>query len=151
MGLHWILSVTGRVFRSSCDAIIPLPTHIASLLPMSDSPDSPIGHAVLKALRASLKLASSSMELLTVSQILAIEFDLAKTLSTFEAQARAIKSSPFIKKILKYSANYYFTGGQIVIVDIDDWAISDDEKNNGNAPRAYLVPSDPEAYVSQES
>ena len=91
------------------------------------------------------------MELLTDSQVHAIKHDLSRALFTFESQAQAIKSSKFSKNFSNYSINYHFTGGQRVVLDLDDWETSDDEKGDGDAPRACFIPSDPKTSVSQQS
>jgi len=55
--------------------------------------DSPAGLIILKAVRASLRLVNSSTELFTMSQMLALKFDIDTTLAVVNGQIQAEKPS----------------------------------------------------------
>ncbi|KAF9789133.1 hypothetical protein BJ322DRAFT_1017864 [Thelephora terrestris] len=79
--------------------------------------ESPTGHAIMKAVRASLRLASGSMELLTISQLLTVKGDLYETLTIFNKRVQAMESED-----------------QSLIVNMSDSETTsdEDEQNNGN-------------------
>jgi hypothetical protein len=62
--------------------------------------ESPTGHAIMKAVHASLRLASGSMELLTISQLLTVKGDLYETLTIFNKRVQAMESGSFAENVL---------------------------------------------------
>jgi len=62
---------------------------------MTDSSSPPHGRAILRAVRASLRLVNGSSELLTVSQLRAMESDLRKTLAVVKGRAQARQPGMF--------------------------------------------------------
>jgi hypothetical protein len=105
---------------------------------MADSLDSPTGLAIVRALRASLRLVSSSSELLTISQLLAAKHDLCEMLAIVNGQIRTINSGSLVGKIREYPVpNTRFKGDKKVIIDLDDWEDTLDEggKNNDEIPK----------------
>lgn len=65
---------------------------------MSNSPNTSTGRAILKAVRASLLLVSSSSELLTHSQLLVIRNELDSASAIVDAQIQAMESGSFLCK-----------------------------------------------------
>jgi len=98
---------------------------------MTDS--YPVGRAVFKAVRASLRLASSSSELLSLSQLLAIKDDLRETLAIINGQIEAEQSGGFAKNIPRYLAtNSCFIDDRKVVIDMSDWESGSEDEASRN-------------------
>ena len=61
--------------------------------PMTSPANTSTSHAIVRAVRASLRLTGSSLELLTLSQLFAVKSDLRQTLAIVNGQIQAIQSS----------------------------------------------------------
>jgi len=94
---------------------------------------SPTSLAIFKAVRASLRLASSSSELLTIAQLLALKGDLRETLAIISGQIRTEESGTFAKNVVKcLETHSCFTDDHKVIIDLSDWeSTSDEEEEDG--------------------
>ena len=68
---------------------------------MADSSTFPHGRAILKTVRTSLRLVGGSSELLTVSQLRAVESDLRKTLTVVKGRAQARQPGVFFRNFLE--------------------------------------------------
>ena len=100
---------------------------------MSNLPSIPTGHVITWAVRASLKLVGSSFELLTESQLIAIQSDLRRTLAVIEDQILTMESGNFATSILgTLAANSHFTANPKVVIDLSDWEDELDEDTNGD-------------------
>lgn len=73
----------------------------ASLFPMTDAPNTLTGRAILKAVHASLGLVTSSSNLLTYSQLLALSQELREASFMVNGRLRAIVFGSFIKNTLE--------------------------------------------------
>ena len=76
-----VIRCVGRRF------LFPLFHHYFPCVQMDDS--SPTGHAIFQAVRASLRLASSSLELLAISDLIALKKDLQATLAVIKGQIQS--------------------------------------------------------------
>jgi len=91
---------------------------------------SPSALAIFKAVRASLRLASSSSELLTIAQLLALKGDLRETLAIISGQIQTEESGTFTKKVVnRLEAHLCFTDDHKVIIDLSDWESTSDEED----------------------
>lgn len=61
--------------------------------------DPSTGQAIVEAVRASLKLVSSSSELLDTSQLSAVKSDLRETLSIINGQIHLIRTGTFTASV----------------------------------------------------
>ena len=88
--------------------------------------------AIFKTVDASLKLASSSSELLTISQLLAIKDNLQATLAVISGQIQTENSGMFAENILNvWQPIRVSTGDYRVVIDMSDWeSASDEEKED---------------------
>lgn len=104
-----------------------------SPLPMVDS--SVPGRAILKTVRASLRLARNSSKLLTVSQLLAMESNIINTLATVRGQIQAEQSGTLSIGCSERTASHpRFTDDCKVILNMSDWdGTSDEEKEDTDA------------------
>jgi hypothetical protein len=68
--------------------------------PMADPPRLPTGLAILKAFRASLRLVTSSSELLTVSQLLAVRNELLDMFAVVNTRLHVVQFGPFAENLL---------------------------------------------------
>jgi hypothetical protein len=108
-------------------------TSARSLLFQMTDP-SPTALAIFKAVRASLRLASSSSELLTIAQLLALKGDLRETLAIISSQIRTEESGTFANNFLKRLGNHsHFTDDHKVIIDLSDWESASDEEEGASA------------------
>ena len=86
---------------------------------------SAAGRAILGTVHASLKLARNSSELLTISQLLAMEGNICATLAVVSDQIQVKRSSTFAKSSSWCTAtDSHFTGG----LDASDWDNASDEE-----------------------
>jgi hypothetical protein len=100
----------------------------SSLLPALHMSD-PTGLAIVKAARASLRLVSCSSDQLTLSQLLAMESELRNTLAIVKGHIHAEFTGTSSKNVLKaYATHSYFTDDSRVLIDLTDWASSDEEE-----------------------
>lgn len=131
-------------------------------LPFFDMTDSsPTGLAILKAVRASLRLVSSSSELLTISQLLAVKHELCETFTVINAQIQVEQSGTFSKNIphrlAALATHSCFKDDRKVVIDLTDWESSSDEgKEDENEDASavggkYLIPLDHVATRSRKS
>jgi len=89
---------------------------------MSNSPNIPTGRAIARAVRASLKLVGGSLELLTESQLIAIQSNLRQTLAIVDNEISSTQISKFAANTLEsLAADSRFTDGQRVVIDLSDW------------------------------
>lgn len=94
---------------------------------MSDT--SPTGHAIYAVVRASLRLVSSSSELLTAPELVALEEDIYATLAVIRGQIQSEETGPFTQIVFKCLATHSsFTGDGRARVDMTAWSDSDEEK-----------------------
>jgi hypothetical protein len=94
----------------------PLPM----VLLMNDS--SPTGRAIVNSLRSSLKLVCSSLELLTYSQLSALEYALRQTMPIISAQLTLERGSMLFQKPPECIMTYLlFSGNPNLVLDVDDW------------------------------
>jgi len=70
--------------------------------------------AILRDVRASLRLVKSSSGLFTISQLLAVNYELRKTLAVIGGQIQAAQSD-----------------GRRVVLDTSDWESASDEEKDG--------------------
>ena len=90
---------------------------------------SPTGCAIFEAVRVSLRSASSSSGLFTISQLLAMEDDLHKALAVIGSKIQAEQSGMSTERVLGRPATYScFTGGRMVVIDCE--SSSDDGKED---------------------
>ena len=120
-----ILSMTGEgtfvwIKTPSNNRLLPFP-------PMADPPNTPTGRAILKAARAMLLLVSSSSELLTHSQLLAVRNELRSALAIVNGQIQVVQSGQLFCKRSHSTPNLYSTGGEKLVIDISDWEVTSDE------------------------
>jgi len=120
---------------------------------MSNPSNISAGRAIVRAVRASLKVVGSSLELLTTSQLSAIQSDLRRTLTTVSGQISLAESGKLTTDTLEaLAADSCFAGGEQVVIDLSDWEDepdrdrnSDDRNGDGDAPnrkcpnRSYSV------------
>ena len=69
-------------------------------LPMTNFPNVPTGRAILRAVRASMNLVGSSLELLTDSQLIAMRSDLHRTLAIVSGRLSPAHPSKLTMTIL---------------------------------------------------
>lgn len=85
------------------------------------------GRAIVKAVRGTLGLVSSSSELLNGSQLLAVKSELRQTLAIVKGQLHFMKSGTFADNVLRCLAvNRSSTGSNFI--DISDWESADEEE-----------------------
>lgn len=98
---------------------------------MTDS--SPTARAITRSAQASLRLVSSSTGLLSLSQLLAMEFELRGTLAIVSGQIQAELSGVFPKNVPRHLETHsYFTDDHRVVIDLSDWdSTFDDEQETG--------------------
>lgn len=105
---------------------------------MTDLPNIPTGRAILRAVRASMKLVDSSLELLTESQLIAMRSDLHRTLAIVNGRLSPAHPSKFAINVLKsLVADSYSTANQKVVIDLSDWdsdGSDKDENSDRNVP-----------------
>ena len=100
---------------------------------MSNPPNISAGRAIVRAVRASLKVVDSSLELLTTSQLSAIQSDLRRTLTTVSGQILLAESGKLTTDTLEaLAADSCFAGGEQVVIDLSDWEDEPDRDRNGN-------------------
>ena len=119
---------------------------------MADPAGTPTTHAIVKAVRASLTLVSSSLELLTMSQLFAVKRDLCETMAIIKGQIQARQSSTLAENVLKYFAtnSHSIDDQKFVISDWED-SLDEDKNKDGDAPIGEYYPlSDLATAVSQE-
>ena len=63
---------------------------------MTDTANTPTSRAIVKTVRASMRLVGGSSELLTVSQLFAVKSDIHKALAIVNGQIQASQSSTSI-------------------------------------------------------
>jgi len=121
---------------------------------MSNFPNIPTGRAIARAVRASLNLVGNSLELLTESQLVAIQSDLRQTLAIVDSKVPPVQPGKFAMDILAtLAADSQFTDGQRVVLDLSDWEDeSDGDRNSdGSVPNCkYSVRSDSVTTVLHE-
>jgi len=109
--------------------------------------DPSTGRAIVNAIRASLRLVSSSSELLTISQLLAVKSDLRETLAIVNGQIGAMQSGTFPRNVLECLATYRnFTDDHKLIINMSDWedeeeesALVENQKGDGNTGGKYSI------------
>lgn len=98
---------------------------------MADS--SPTGRAMVQAVRAALRLVSSSDELLTVSQLLAVKTEIGETLDFLNARIQAEQSGAFFEGIPGWlTTHLYFADDHKVVLDLSDWESASDGEEEGD-------------------
>ena len=92
----------------------------------------PTGDAIFAAVSASLKLASSSSELLTIDQLRALKFDLKVTLAVIRGQIQSEASGASAGNIFEhFETHSRFTDNNQVIIDL--FGESDEEEAPASA------------------
>jgi hypothetical protein len=96
---------------------------------MNDS--SPTGRAIFKAVGRSLKLARASSQLLTVSQLLAMEGRLRKMFAVISDEIETKQSGTSFAISKSWATHTCFTDGYQIIIDVSDYEDSSDEEKEG--------------------
>jgi hypothetical protein len=90
---------------------------------------SRIDRAIVKALRASLKLASSSSGRLSLSQLYALNSDLCKTMAVISNQIQVEESGTSTENVLTWLATHScFIDDRRIVLDVSDWDSESDEE-----------------------
>jgi hypothetical protein len=90
---------------------------------------SRIDRAIVKALRASLKLASTSSGRLSLSQLYALNSDLRKTMAVINNQIQVEESGTSIENVLTQLATHScFIDDRKILLDVSDWDSESDEE-----------------------
>ena len=98
------------------------------LFPMTDSSNTPTTRAMVRSVRASLRLVSCSSELLTESQLFAVKKDLQETLAIVNGQIQAIKSGTSLEDSSGcFATDSCFIDDHKLVIDMSDWEDTSDE------------------------
>jgi hypothetical protein len=90
---------------------------------------SRVDRAIIKALRASLKLASTSSGWLSLSQLYALNSDLHKTMAVINNQIQVEESGMSIENVLTQLATHScFIDDRKILLDVSDWDSESDEE-----------------------
>ena len=88
-----------------------------------------------EAVRTSVVPANTSLQVLTLAQLLTLKDDLRETLAVVDSQIQADLEAfgMFVKNVFeRLTAHSCFTGGREVIIDSSDWEeTSDEEEEDG--------------------
>lgn len=117
------------------------------------------GHSIFRTVRASLKLASTSSELISIADLSVLRDELQATLAVVKGQIQSEEYGAFAGKLLKGSKTYLlFTENHMALVDMTGWDDSSDEKKKTKKEEAgtavagtYLTPPHFEAAYSRSS
>ena len=93
--------------------------------------DSNTACETFEAVRTSTILARTSLQFLTLAQLLMLKDDLHKTLAVVDGQIRADLEAPgmFAKNLFeRLTTHSCFTGDRRVIIDSSDWEGTSDEE-----------------------
>ena len=82
--------------------------------------------SLVQAVRASLKLANGSVDSLDISQLLALQHELHKTLGIIGEKLSDICSGMFLKWFNHaIGSSAYFSENQKIVIDLSDWEDGD--------------------------
>jgi len=106
---------------------------------MTGPSNIPTGRAIVRAVRASLRLTGSSLELLTVSQLFAVKSELRQTLAIVNGQIQATHPSSTASSggdLEYFTTDSCFTDDQQLVIDLSDWDSASEEngERDGNVP-----------------
>ena len=94
---------------------------------MTDS--SATSNSIFAVVRASLRLAGNSSDMLTMAHLRALKDDLHATLAIIRGQIQSEGFSTFTKNILKcLTTHSSFTDDHRMIIDMSDWENASDEE-----------------------
>ena len=106
---------------------------------------APPGDAIFAVVCASLKLASSSTEQLTIDQLRALKFDLKVTLAVIRGQIKSEESGMFTQYIFEYFETHScFTDDKRVRIDLVgvDSESDEEEEPPSTTNGTYQTPPD---------